>query len=226
MELQLLNKTKRVREAIWTCERWGHVQQAAYSTYNDSLTQVCFTCKAVRTNMPDWEEELEEEEWEVVEEEEFEVEEAGANIENSAVKAMDVARFFIMLGDDNDDLLTNLRVQKLLYYAQGHWLACHDSPLFEENIYGWLNGPAVGSVWATLNEYDQNTIEFDGDDPVFSQEITEHLRKVYSTYSVYSETGLRNMTMNESPWKETSISTDSIITIDKMKKYFGSIWSI
>lgn len=206
MELQLLNRTKRVREAIWLCERQGHVQQDAYSAYNDSLTQVCFTCKVVRTNMPKvvWEE-------------------ADAKIENSAVKAMDVARFFIMLAEDlSNDLLTNRRVQKLLYYAQGHWLARHDSPLFEEDICAWLNGPAVPSVYKKLSAHDRNTIKFKGDEPVFSQEVTEHLRKVYSVYSVYSETGLKNMTQNESPWKETSVGANSTITIDKIKKYFSS----
>ena len=29
----------------------GHIQQVAYSTYHDALTQICFTCKTIRSNI-------------------------------------------------------------------------------------------------------------------------------------------------------------------------------
>lgn len=35
------------------CESNGHVQQVSYSTYHQALTQVCFGCKKIRTNMPE-----------------------------------------------------------------------------------------------------------------------------------------------------------------------------
>lgn len=35
------------------CQKDNHVQQVAYSTYHDVLTQICFTCKKIRTNMGD-----------------------------------------------------------------------------------------------------------------------------------------------------------------------------
>ena len=36
---------------IGNCQKKNHVQQVAYSTYHDSLTQVCFTCMRVRTTI-------------------------------------------------------------------------------------------------------------------------------------------------------------------------------
>jgi len=45
------SEQKFVREEIQTCSDGGHVQQVAYSTYHDALTQVCFSCKKVRTSM-------------------------------------------------------------------------------------------------------------------------------------------------------------------------------
>ena len=39
-----------VRNAIKLCQDIKHVQQVAYSTYHDCLTQVCFTCKTIRTS--------------------------------------------------------------------------------------------------------------------------------------------------------------------------------
>jgi len=39
-----------VRKQIYKCEG-KHKQQVVYSTYHDALTQVCFDCKAVRSNI-------------------------------------------------------------------------------------------------------------------------------------------------------------------------------
>lgn len=40
-----------VRDFIQECQDAGCVQQVAYSTYHDALTQVCFTCGVVVTNL-------------------------------------------------------------------------------------------------------------------------------------------------------------------------------
>ncbi len=40
-----------IRHCIQNCQSQKHIQQVAYSTYHDALTQVCFTCKVIRTSM-------------------------------------------------------------------------------------------------------------------------------------------------------------------------------
>ncbi len=50
MKFELINlEMETIREAIQTCEKEGHIQQVAYSTYHDCLTQICFTCEKIRT---------------------------------------------------------------------------------------------------------------------------------------------------------------------------------
>lgn len=44
-------KKFNVEAWIRDCQRNGHVQQVAFSTYHHALTQVCFTCDKVRTSM-------------------------------------------------------------------------------------------------------------------------------------------------------------------------------
>ena len=39
-----------VRNQIQECEG-KHKQQVSYSTYHDALTQVCFTCRAIKSSM-------------------------------------------------------------------------------------------------------------------------------------------------------------------------------
>lgn len=41
----------QVRNITQVCQNKNHIQQIAYSSYHDTLTQVCFTCKMIRTNM-------------------------------------------------------------------------------------------------------------------------------------------------------------------------------
>jgi hypothetical protein len=49
-EYQYLKTQEEVRKHIKECEG-HHMQQSAYSTFHDALTQVCFGCKVIRTNI-------------------------------------------------------------------------------------------------------------------------------------------------------------------------------
>ena len=52
-EYELMANTDAVRAQIRECEG-RHVQQAIFSTFMDTLTQVCFTCGKVRSTIA-WE---------------------------------------------------------------------------------------------------------------------------------------------------------------------------
>jgi uncharacterized phage-associated protein len=59
----------------------------------------------------------------------------------------DVADYFINLnlGDDEGDV-SNMKLQKLLYFAQGRFLAQNGIPLFDNPIEAWNHGPVVREV--------------------------------------------------------------------------------
>ena len=44
-----------IRGCIKTCEGKKHLQQVAFSTFHNCLTQVCFTCNVCRTSLPELE---------------------------------------------------------------------------------------------------------------------------------------------------------------------------
>lgn len=48
--------------------------------------------------------------------------------------ALDVANFFINLVKDTEDPMTDLRVNKYVYFAQGYALAKLGRPLFKDEI--------------------------------------------------------------------------------------------
>ncbi|MEH2444259.1 MAG: type II toxin-antitoxin system antitoxin SocA domain-containing protein [Nostoc sp.] len=59
------------------------------------------------------------------------------------IDCLNVARYFIVRAyeDSIEAEMTNMKVQKLLYYAQNLHLAMYDEPLFEEEIQAWRYGP-------------------------------------------------------------------------------------
>jgi uncharacterized phage-associated protein len=59
------------------------------------------------------------------------------------IDSLNVARYFIVRAyeDGIEAEMTNMKVQKLLYYSQSLHLALYDEPLFEEEIQAWRYGP-------------------------------------------------------------------------------------
>src|SRR5258708_40323860 len=67
-------------------------------------------------------------------------------------RALSVAKELVRLSfaGDEKDPLTNLRLQKLLYYAQAWSLVLRESELFPEEIQAWRWGPVVPAVYDKL----------------------------------------------------------------------------
>ena len=49
-DYEYLPTIEEVIEHIRNCES-RHTQQSVYSTFHDALTQICFGCKKIRTNV-------------------------------------------------------------------------------------------------------------------------------------------------------------------------------
>lgn len=141
-----------------------------------------------------------------------------------ASKAMSVAAYFIgAVNRDEGDVMTHLRLQKLLYYAQGFSLAILDRPLFEDEIQAWKHGPVVPSVYQAFQGIGYNPIEPSSTlswDDLDDDEI-ELLGDVWAVYGRFSATSLADMTHNEPPWKEAKLR--EVIPHDAMRRFFVTL---
>src|SRR4051812_7079696 len=64
------------------------------------------------------------------------------------ITAEDVANFFLCcIDEDAGDNISNLKLQKFLYYAQGFHLAMFGVKLFDEPVKAWTHGPVVESIY-------------------------------------------------------------------------------
>jgi uncharacterized phage-associated protein len=49
--------------------------------------------------------------------------------------------------------MSNLKLQKLMYYAQGFSLVLFNKPLFPERIEAWIHGPVIPAVYHKYKGY-------------------------------------------------------------------------
>ena len=121
-------------------------------------------------------------------------------------KAIDIAKYFVSLSDSEaGDTISNLKVQKLLYYAQGFSLVILDKPLFDEEILAWNHGPVVASVYHELKRFGSSEISFEDCSVELDEADKQLLNDVYEVYGQFSAWKLKDMTHNEAPWIETTV---------------------
>lgn len=119
--------------------------------------------------------------------------------------ALTIAKWFIAWADAEDEELSNMKLQKLLYYAQGHHLGEGRGPLFAEGLEAWAHGPVVPAVYHAYKGFGSETILLGDADPFTWEDVdpatAEFLGRVWNTYGGYSAGRLRAMTHEEMPWK-------------------------
>ena len=116
--------------------------------------------------------------------------------------ASKVADYFISFTHEHGDPISNLKLQKLLYYAQAWYLAIHGRPLFDDRIEAWVHGPAVPPVYGKFKNWTWQPIAVEVNPPNdLPPEIAEHLQEVMDTYGALSAYELERLTHSEDPWK-------------------------
>lgn len=141
------------------------------------------------------------------------------------ISVHDVARYFLSLSDeDAGDAITNMKLQKLAYYAQGFHLAMHGTPLFSEAIEAWPHGPVVPELYHAYKQHGSGCIPapVDMDFSRYDPKTRGLLDEVYNVYGQFSAWKLRNMTHEETPWVRASATGDAISLAD-MEEYFKTL---
>ena len=144
-------------------------------------------------------------------------------IKNSA---LDVSKYIICLAQRNGDIITNLKLQKLLYYAQAWYLVNNNnSKLFEDDIEAWQYGPVVPKVYNEFKSFGRKPIildcDLERDFPDLSEDDKHYLNEFCEAFFRFSATELVAMTHQEKPWIEAiNNGVHSIINTDTMYKFY------
>ncbi len=112
-----------------------------------------------------------------------------------------IADFILLTCQEAGDCLTNLKLQKLLYYAQAWYLALNNKRLFNGLFEAWIHGPVHAQTYQRFKKYGCNPIGYTPKAvPEIPDEEKQHIRDVLDVFSSFSAYDLERMTHQESPW--------------------------
>jgi len=155
---------------------------------------------------------------------------------------LDVCRYVINFSNKKDYGVSNLKLQKLLYFIQVYFLmnSKNHEPCFAEQIEAWDFGPVVPVAYHEYKQYGSTDIppidlyfEFDENDPwgssvreyeedCISTEDRKLINDVVSDLADYTATDLVNITHRQAPWKDVYVyHENNIITIESIREYFS-----
>lgn len=141
--------------------------------------------------------------------------------------ALTIAKWFVAFAEADEADSSNLKIQKLLYYAQGHHLAETGERLFSDPIQAWSHGPVVPSIYHAFKQFRSGDVHLDATDPFSFDDVdpttTQFLLRIWNTYAQYSPWGLRNMTHAELPWSATFDGGRNVeIPVGLLQSYFAT----
>lgn len=142
-------------------------------------------------------------------------------------KAINVADWFINQFDkESGDVITHLKVQKLLYFSEAWCQVLLNKELFSENIEAWAHGPVVREVFDQFRSAGWTPLSVTGELIEFDNDVHDVLVQVLEAYGDVSAKHLEHLTHQDRPWKEArgSLSPEArcsnIISKPVIKSYF------
>jgi len=141
---------------------------------------------------------------------------------------IDVANYILEISrDDSEDgeyeLISHMKLQKLIYFCQGYSLALFSKPLFPEPIEAWPHGPVCPKLYHIFKIYGSSPLTASIDPSKMSLDENEKrlINMVYEAYGQYSAARLRKITHEKGPWNSSREKTS--ISQKEMLSYFESL---
>lgn len=107
------------------------------------------------------------------------------------ISAKSIASYFIDKSsklDENNDL-TNLKLQKILYFAQVENIKTNDAKIFSDDIEAWQYGPVVREVYDWLKgcgAYTITSFDVELDMSDIKDDVKQFLDEIWEKYNKYS----------------------------------------
>lgn len=133
------------------------------------------------------------------------------NVQTTPMSSSDIAKYFLMRASLDGDLITPLKMQKLVYLAYAKTLAKNNKKLFEEKIEAWPMGPVVPSLYNELKRYGSSPIpesyigtrkDFKNVENKFSPDLKATVDEVYENYIGKSAFELVTLVHEDLAWKK------------------------
>lgn len=138
--------------------------------------------------------------------------------------AIDVAKYIILFCKENGYSISNLKLQKLLYFVQAQFLTTTGEPIFPEEIEAWDFGPVVPDVYQHFKLWGSSELPLvlarDAKSRIYKKD-QEIMDEILEECAKYSASFLVEITHNQDPWFDAYEKyCNNVITKESIKEYF------
>lgn len=154
-------------------------------------------------------------------------------------RVLEVCRHVINYSNKQDYGISNLKLQKVLYFIQAYFLITNGAHCFAEEIEAWDFGPVVPEAYQEYKQYgsgdiptiesyilfnknniwDSKRIKFN--DNSITDRDKKIIDKVVDKFSDYSATDLVAITHRQLPWIDYYVEgKHNVIPCEAIKKFF------
>ncbi len=137
--------------------------------------------------------------------------------------AIEIAKYIIFYCYNNGYPISNLKLQKLLYFAQAKFLVDANKSCFDNQIEAWDYGPVVPDVYRKYRIYGGLNIPYidsNNRSNNISDEDKGYLDDILKDASKCSASKLVNITHQQSPWIDARKTGSKVITNKAIKDFF------
>ena len=136
------------------------------------------------------------------------------------MKAIYISNYVISLFEERKAPVTNLKLQKVLYYIQGYYYKQFGKAAFSDEIYNWQYGPVVPVVYYEYNDNGAAPLKsrYAFNDYEISDREKNLIASIVEKCAGISTSKLVSMTHSENPWK--TAGSGNIISKNSIEIYF------
>ena len=151
--------------------------------------------------------------------------------------SLSIANYFLSLSFKEGNLVSPMKLVKLVYIAHGWHLGLTSRPLIKETTEAWMYGPVVPVIYRAFKPYGNKPIKrlyFESPEVIgdynrinHSNGLPDFLTEVWNKYKTFSATQLSDLThqMN-TPWFDTwhknhgAIRSGAVIPNDSIMEHY------
>lgn len=159
------------------------------------------------------------------------------------MEAREVAKYIIAKSDNVGDLITNKKLQKLLYYVKAWGLVFFSDGVIDEEFEAWIHGPVCVPVYEEYKPFGYRNITIEYPKGISSSQYINNFKQgrseevlnkiemidtVFNKYATLTSLQLELLTHSEKPWIEardglSPIETGKVAIKDStMKEFYSS----
>lgn len=131
------------------------------------------------------------------------------------MKAMDLVGYIILYSEAQGKSVTNLRLQKLLYFVQKEYLVRFGRSAFDDEICAWQYGPVIPSVYHEFSYFANTPISNANCSVEIDKTLKETIKAVVSKYINTPTWQLVQYTHQKtSPWSKAMMYGYDVIPLN------------